>query len=135
MAQVGRMVTRALRLLRVVDATEAPEAEDMQSGIDALNAMMARLEADGLSLGWAPVEGPADELPAPAEAEEAIRFNLAIVLRGEYGLPLDPDIYQRAEEGLAALRRDVLIANPLHLRTRLPCSGRYNIRTDEYDTH
>ena len=135
MAQVGRMVTRALRLLRVVDATETPEAEDMQSGIDALNAMMSRWEADGLSLGWAPVMGSGDVLPAPAEAEEAIRFNLAIVLRGEYGLPLDPDIYQRAEEGLAALRRDVLIANPLHLRTRLPCSGRYNIRTDEYDTH
>ena len=134
MAQVGRMVTRTLRLLRVVDATEAPEAEDMVSGIDALNGMMARWEADGVSLGWAPVEGPADELPAPAEAEEAIRFNLAIVLRGEYGLPLDPDIYQRAEDGLNALRRDVLVANPLQMRSRLQRTCRYNMITDEYES-
>ncbi len=135
MAKVERIVTRALRVLRVVDATETPEAEDMASGIDALNDMMARWEADGVSLGWAPVEGPADELPAPTEAEEAIRLNLAIALRPEYGFELGQDVYMRAEAGLAALRRDVLSANPLHMRTRQPCASRYNIRTDEFDTH
>jgi len=132
MAKVGRIVTRALRLLRVVDATETPQAEDMTTGIESLNDMMARWEADGTSLGWSAVGSPDEELPAPAEAEEAIRFNLAVALRSEYGVPIDPDVFQRAEDGLSALRRDTLTSNPLHLRTRQPRAGRYNIKTDEY---
>jgi len=132
MAKVGRIVTRALRLLRVVDATETPQAEDMTTGIESLNDMMARWEADGISLGWSSVSVPDEELPSPVEAEEAIRFNLAVALRPEYGVPIDPDVFQRAEDGLSALRRDTLTSNPLHLRTRQPRAGRYNIKTDEY---
>lgn len=133
MAKVGRIVTRALRLLRVVDATEAPEAEDMTTGIEALNDMMVRFEADGISLGWAAVTGPDEDIPIPHEAEEAVRFNLAVALRAEYGMPIDQDVFQRAADGLSALRRDVLVANPLALRSRLPACGRYNVITDEHE--
>ncbi|QWN20897.1 hypothetical protein DGM98_12850 [Xanthomonas citri] len=95
--------------------------------------MMRRWEANGLALGWQPVETLAETLPAPAEAEQAIAYNLALILRPEYGANLEPDVVQTANEGLAELRRDMLVANPLVLRQRLPGCGRYNIYTDEYE--
>lgn len=133
MTTAATIVARALRLLRVIDPTEAPEAEDFDTARTALNGMMRRWEANGLALGWQDVENPADELPAPPEAEQAIAFNLALVLRAEYGVSLDPDVVQMASDGLAELRRDVLVANPLVMRNNLPHCGRYNIRTDSCD--
>lgn len=133
MAQVAKIVARALRLLRVLDANEAPEAEDFETARDALNAMMRRWEANGLALGWQDVQNPSEDIPSPAEADQAIVFNLALTLRPEYGASLDPDVIAMAQEGLAALRRDVLVANPIELRKRLPHCGRYNIYTDSYE--
>lgn len=134
MSEVIKTVSRALRLLRVIDPNESPEAEQVTGAIDALNDMMQRWEANGLALGWSAVEAPTDVLPVPLEAEEAVAFNLAIVLRPEYGVAIDPDVYQRAEDGLNALRRDVLVANPLQMRSRLQRTCRYNMITDEYES-
>ncbi|MGS0573456.1 packaged DNA stabilization gp4 family protein [Xanthomonas oryzae pv. oryzicola] len=133
MTTVAQIVARSLRLLRVVDSNEAPEAEDFETARIALNGMMRRWEANGLALGWQPVETPAETLPAPVEAEQAIAYNLALMLRPEYGANLEPDVVQTANDGLAELRRDMLVANPLVLRQRLPGCGRYNIYTDEYE--
>jgi len=133
MTTAANIVARALRLLRVVDANEAPEAEDFETARIALNGMVRRWEANGMALGWQDVQNPADELSVPAEAEQAVAFNLALVLRAEYGVTLDADVVQMAKDGLAELRRDVLVANPLVLRQRLPGCGRYNICTDSYD--
>ncbi|NJB80295.1 packaged DNA stabilization gp4 family protein [Xanthomonas arboricola] len=133
MTTVAQIVARSLRLLRVVDSNEAPEAEDFETARIALNGMMQRWEANGLALGWQSVQTPAEVLPAPPEAEQAIAYNLALMLRPEYGASLEADVIQTANDGLAELRRDMLVANPLVLRQRLPRCGRYNIYTDEYD--
>lgn len=133
MTTAATIVSRALRLLRVVDSNEAPEAEDFETARQALNGMLRRWEANGLALGWQDVDNPADELSIPAEAEQAVAFNLALMLRAEYGVSLDADVIEFAQEGLAELRRDVLVANPLVLRQRLPRCGRYNIYTDSYN--
>jgi len=133
MTTAATIVSRALRLLRVVDSNEAPEAEDFETARQALNGMLRRWEANGLALGWQDVDNPADELSIPAEAEQAVAFNLAMMLRAEYGVSLDADVIEFAQEGLAELRRDVLVANPLVLRQRLPRCGRYNIYTDSYN--
>lgn len=133
MTTAATIVSRALRLLRVVDSSEAPEAEDFETARQALNGMLRRWEANGLALGWQDVDNPADELSIPAEAEQAVAFNLALMLRAEYGVSLDADVVEFAQEGLSELRRDVLVANPLVLRQRLPRCGRYNIYTDSYN--
>lgn len=130
MPEVNRIVSRALRLLRVIDPNESPEAEQMEGAIEALNGMMRRWEANGLSLGWSDVSGPSDDVPAPDEALDAIVFNLATKLRPEYGVALESDVYINADQGLAALRRDVKVASPLAWDR---CGSRYNTRTDQYD--
>jgi hypothetical protein len=134
MTQVSSIVRDALLHLRVQDAAEAVEAQAMQDAIRALNGMMQRWEADGVSVGWTDVAAPDDTLPAPAEAEEAISYNLAVRLRARYGVAIDPDVIQMATDGLAALRADV-IANTFNRISYddLPmgegwCGG-YNITT------
>ena len=130
---VGGTIRRALRIL--VTPGPNPDGYNLDGAIQALNTMMSRWEANGTALGWSAVSSLSDPIPAPDEALECIAYNLAIKLAPEYGVAITPEIATAAADGLAALRRDVLSANPLHLRARLPCSGRYNIRTDEYDTH
>lgn len=129
MATVLDMVGRALRVLRVVDVHDVPEAADVTTAIAALNAMMQRWEANGLALGWSRVTSPDDRLPIPEEAEEAVAYNLAVRLRSEYGIAVDPDVIALATEGLAALRRDRIVASPIEwVRT----GTAYDIRTDSY---
>ncbi len=107
MAATQTIINRALRLLGMLDANESPEAVDTQTALEALNAMMARWEADGIPLGWAPVLAASEALPAPVEAEEAIAYNLAVRLRPEYGVALAPDVLQMAQMGLSRLLADV----------------------------
>jgi hypothetical protein len=108
MTTVASIVRDALLHLRVQDAAEAVDAQAMQDAIRALNTMMARWEADGVSLGWTAVSSPTDTLPAPPEAEAAISYNLALRLRARYGVAVEPDVIQMATDGLAALRADVI---------------------------
>lgn len=129
MTTVQDIVSRALRLLRVLDVNSAPKAVDMQTGIVALNAMMRRWEANGLALGWSTVVNPADTLPLPEEAEEAVAYNLALRLRAEYGTSLDPDVAAMAADGLNLLRRDRVIASPIEYGR---CGTHYDITTDSY---
>lgn len=107
MALVADILRDALRHLRVADASQALQADDARDAMRALNMMVRRWEADGLSLGWQDVSNPDDVLPAPAEAEEALGYNLALRLRASYGVTLDPDVIELARQGLAALSADV----------------------------
>lgn len=120
MASVAQIVTRALRLVGVQDAGEAPAAIDMASGIDALNAMCARIEADGIPMGWAPVALPSDDLPTPAEMDEPLAYMLAVVLADEYRVQLSPTVLGRAAAGLGKIHADSLLADGARLDYGLP---------------
>lgn len=130
MAKVQAIVGRALRLIHAVDPRQPVQAIDMQTGITALNAMLRRWEANGLSLGWNDVDAPDEDMPCPPEAEEAITFNLAITLAPEYEQMPSPVVIAAAGRGLTDLRCDVKFVTPLHPdRSVLRC-GDYDTRTD-----
>ena len=129
MATVEETVSRALRILRVIDPNQPVKPSDMQTGIEALNGMMRRWEANTLSLGWSDVSNPADTMPVPDEALDAIAYNLALRLRPEYGASMEPDLAEFARVGLADLRRDQKRATPLE---RGNGGGWYNTRSDSY---
>lgn len=129
MTEVATIVRDALVILGVRDAQQPIPAIDMEDGIRVLNMMLRRWEANGLTLGWTDVVNPSDELPLPPEAEEAVGYNLAIRLRGRYQVFIEPDVFEFARIGLAALRRDVKVAAPLEWD---PIGRYYNIRTDSY---
>ncbi|HET6725884.1 MAG TPA: packaged DNA stabilization gp4 family protein [Gammaproteobacteria bacterium] len=106
------MVSWALQLIRVVDPAEALTDYQYNGGRRALNALLRRWEANGVALGFQPVDNPADPLTIPEEAEEAVAYNLAVRLRTLYGATLEQDVALGAQAGYAALLRDVYTAMP-----------------------
>lgn len=124
---VTELVARALRLLRVIDPNQAVKPHDMATALVALNAMARRWEANGVALGWTPVSNPSDTVPVPPEAEEAIAYGLAMTLRPEYGVPIEPDVVAVARQSYTLLQRDQIVANPI----AWDCGGYgYNTYTD-----
>ena len=107
MAKVADIIRDALSHLRVQNPLQPIKAQDARAGIRALNLMMRRWEANGIALGWSDVVEPTDDLPAPAEAEEAIGYNLAIRLQSRFGVELDREGKDAARRGLEELRADV----------------------------
>lgn len=107
------LVARALRLIQVIDPLQSVKAQDMQTGIDALNGMMARIEADGTPMGWSSVTNPSDVLPLADEMTQAIAYNLAVLLAPEYGVTPLPTVVAMAMKGMEDLLRDVAVANPI----------------------
>lgn len=113
MTTTAKLVGRSLRLIQVIDARQPVRDADMQTATLALNAMMRRWEADGISLGWQPVQNPSDELPIPEEAEEAVAYNLAVRLAPEYGVDVPPVVGRGAVEFFNDLMRDQMVATPI----------------------
>ena len=126
--QVQNLITRSLRLIQVIDPLQSVKDQDMETGIFALNGMMARIEADGTALGWSPVKNPSDDLPLPPEAYQAIAANLAIVLSPEYGVTAMPTVQAMALQGMEALYRDVAVATPIQPILSVPLPENWDSR-------
>lgn len=127
--KVQNLVARSLRLIQVIDPLQAVKDQDMETAIDALNQMMARIEADGIAMGWSPVVSPSDDLPLPYESIQAITANLAIVLSGEYGVTALPNVQAMALKGMEDLYRDVAVATPIQPILAIPWPQGYNGKT------
>lgn len=126
--KVENLVTRALRLIQVIDPLQSVKSADMETAIVALNGMMARIEADGIALGWSPVANPSDDLPLPVEAEQAIAYNLAVTVAPEYGVTPLPAVQGMATTGMADLMRDVAVATPIRPILSVPLPNNWDIR-------
>lgn len=113
MTTVAKLVARSLRLIQVIDARQPVKPTDMQTAIEALNAGMRRIEANGIALGWQPVSNPSDELPLPDEAEQSIAFWLANLLAAEYGVTPLPAVIGGSAAFMDDLRRDQAVATPI----------------------
>jgi hypothetical protein len=123
------LVTRALRLIQVIDPLQSVKPADMETGIHALNGMMARIEADGTALGWSPVANPSDDLPLPVEAEQPIAYNLAVTIAPEYGVTPLPAVQGMALTGMEALLRDVAVATPIQPILAFPTPANWDNKT------
>jgi hypothetical protein len=126
--KVENLVTRALRLIQVIDPLQSVKSADMETAIVALNGMMARIEADGIALGWSPVENPSDDLPLPIEAEQAIAYNLAVTVAPEYGVTPLPAVQGMAITGMSDLMRDAAVATPIRPILSVPLPDNWDIR-------
>lgn len=90
MATATEISTRALRRLGVIDALESPSAADVAHATDALTAMIAAWEADGLS---------GDVLPLDSRFEQGITALLAVRLAEDYGKTPGPVLVSDAKRG------------------------------------
>lgn len=133
MATASNIISSAMRKINAMDANESLDASDFATSVDALNGMMTRWEADGLSNGWSDVENPGDECHFPPEIKLAVIYNLAIELAPEFGQQVSAPVAKNAATYLAGLQRDAYVASPLHTNTDMPRSTRgvlWNIYSD-----
>jgi len=130
MATVEKIVTRALRLIRVLDPDQPVQPRDMETGIEALNAMMTKWESFPLPMGWTNVSNPSDTMPIPDESHEAVAANLAMTLSDEYAVEPGARVSAMATNGLNVLRRQFRAANPLEYTYDGCCGGTGSTRWD-----
>lgn len=126
---VSQIVGRSLRFIQVIDARQPVKASDVETAILALNAMVRRWEADGISLGWVPVENPSDELSVPEEAEQCVAANLAVLLAPEYGVSVNPVVASMATQGMNDIMRDQQVATPIRPILNAPIPSEYRSNT------
>lgn len=126
-----QIIERAARLNGVKAQGQPLSAEDTAAYLEGLNAMLIRWEADGLSLGFSAMSAATGTIPIPAENEEAVAYNLAVVMAPEFGRPVDAVVGMKADMGLRALEREVI--KPVVKCSDLPGSevgSAYDINTD-----
>lgn len=133
MTTAADIIGSALRKIGSVDPNEPIDASDYETCISALNRLMMRWEAKTITLGWQPVTNPGDEISAPMEAEDAIIYNLAIMIAPEYGAQISMPIIAAAKDALADLKQSIYTTRVLQLHTDMPSSHsgpRWNMYTD-----
>jgi hypothetical protein len=106
------MATTAAQLLKqslqeiLVQASEAPlEADDYRDAIFVLNSWMAGLEADGVDLGYTPVDSLSDVITVPDGAIMGMVSNIAILIAPQYGRPISLELSNKAKKGMATIYR------------------------------
>jgi hypothetical protein len=120
MTTVAKVIGRALRLIGVHDPDEPLEASDVETCIEALNAMCTRWEANGQAFGWGNVSNPSEELPSAAEYDSCLAFNLAVEVATEYDAEVSLPVAVRAGQLYAELCRDVEVAMPIEQIVDVP---------------
>lgn len=95
MATATEIVTKALKRINVISGSEVPDASDMSDGKDALNAMIASWDAEGLS---------GDTLPLDKRYEQGIIAMLAVRMAEDFGKQVGPVLARDAENGWRALQ-------------------------------
>lgn len=95
MATATEIVTRALKRIRKTDSHSTPDATDIADGTEALTAMLASWEADGLS---------GDTTPLDARFEQAVVAMLAVRLAEDFGATPGPILLRDAKDGWNAIQ-------------------------------
>lgn len=113
MTTVAKAVSRTLRLIGVQSPVQTTKPQDFDTCLEAANSMMARMEADGVSVGWSPISNPSQDLPLSVENEKMFVYNLAMEVAPEFGIQPSQLVSANAAASLSAAYRDVLNANPV----------------------
>lgn len=95
MATATEIVTRALKRIRKTDSHSTPDATDVADGTEALTAMIASWETQGLS---------GDVLPLDARFEQPVVAMLAVRLAEDFGTQPGPILLRDAADGWNAIQ-------------------------------
>jgi hypothetical protein len=95
MATATEISTRALKRIRRTDSNATPDATDIADATEALTAMIASWEAEGLS---------GDVLPLDSRFEQAVVAMLAVRIAEDFGATPGPVLLRDAENGWGAIQ-------------------------------
>lgn len=98
--------TKAARKIGVVASGEQLTANELADALKTLETMIASWESEGITLSslvGAELTA-ATELPLPATHDDAVQFNLAMMLAPEYGVQPSPIVVDRADKTFRVLQ-------------------------------
>lgn len=95
--KVGDIIRRAFQKAGIKPAESTLEANELEDGLDTLRDMLNAWNAAGKLIGAQTPEDVNEELRVPNYALGAIKANLAIMLAGEYNLPITAVLAGEAE--------------------------------------
>lgn len=120
MEKANTLIVDSLQEL-LIQASEAPiEADEAQTAIRYLNRMMARLDSQGISLGYTQISDLGDDITVPDGAVEGIIKNLAVMLAPQYDKPVSQALIEGARAGLDAMRKLSITILPTSYGDTLP---------------
>lgn len=128
--KVGDLIARSMRLIAVIDPNQAPKPNDFDTGVQALNALMRRMENNQIPMGWSDVSNPGQDLPIPDEYHDGVGYLLALQIAPEYSVMPSPMVRETAQTCLTEMRRDAYTRRDNSQNTNDPRYGRWNIYTD-----
>jgi hypothetical protein len=99
-----QIINRALRLANVVDAANASEATDTANALETLNALLAEWYESGIGLPQYSFAQVSSAITCSEADREAISYQLASRIAGEYGSELTPAQMSTANETMQRLR-------------------------------
>lgn len=104
MATALDIIKRALRIAKVIEAAETPQAEDSQDALTTLNALLAEMYEADIGLPDYSLAALTTELASDAADREAIAYQLAVRIVGEYGTQMAASDQMLSEQTMSRLR-------------------------------
>lgn len=108
------IIVGALRAVGVIDVGESASAEDTETGLTALNDMIASWSMRGIHTG-APVLAAHDSFPFEDGHVAGAKAMLAEYIADEYGAEVPPNVQRRARLGWQAIQADFGVKEPLRV--------------------
>jgi len=116
----SNVIVDALQQILVQASEASIEADEAQTAIRFMNRMMARLDADGIGLGYTVVSNLSDVITIPAAAMDGLIYNLAVALAPQYDAQVTPALAMMAKEGLETMRLITINIGPSSYGDTLP---------------
>jgi hypothetical protein len=113
MNTVGDLIKASFYRTGIRDSNQEIEGDDITRGIDILNMLMHRLEADGLQISWVDVTSANDTLYVLDKHKRALVYILGLDLLDEYQMTPTQGYEQTARECYDTMLRDAYANAPV----------------------
>lgn len=113
MVTVGDLIKAAFYRAGIRDNSQEIEGDDITRGIETLNLLMHRLEADGLEISWVDVTTANDTLYVLDKHKRAMIYILGMDLLSEYQLEPSQVMAAAASDAYSTMLRDAYANAPV----------------------
>jgi len=113
MVTVGDLIKASFYRAGIRDNSQEIEGDDITRGIETLNLLMHRLEADGLEISWVDVTTANETLYVLDKHKRAMIYILGMDLLSEYQLEPTQMFAAAADDGYSTMLRDAYANAPV----------------------
>lgn len=129
MATTAQVINAALKKIIVAGSESPLEPEEYQDAIFLMNNLVTDWDANGIALGYTPVENLSDPVTIPTGALRGLISNLAIECAPEYDGVVTQQLMAEAAAGMATIRMIGQSIPTSYYPSTLPLgSGNYNLQ-------